>query len=159
METPPFPIRYLHQIKLYGADVIKPNHHYAMHTPENVRDYGPLQEFWTFLFERMNKVLKSYNSSNHSGGELETSFFREFHRTVQTSRIVRAIHCRLTHSHHVYSWRKRAASPSNPRCISQQKRCTRPPLMIGEQYKLWLDSSTRLKRMVCLPCLRRSSHP
>ncbi|KAJ7749137.1 hypothetical protein B0H16DRAFT_1461303 [Mycena metata] len=73
---------------LYGESVIKPNHHYATHTAENVRDYGPLQEFWTFLFERINKVLKSYNSSNHSGGELETSFFREFHRTVQTSRIL-----------------------------------------------------------------------
>ena len=44
--------------------------------------------FWTFLFERINKVLKSYNSSNHSGGELETSFFREFHRTIQQSRVV-----------------------------------------------------------------------
>ncbi|KAF7367759.1 hypothetical protein MSAN_00839900 [Mycena sanguinolenta] len=75
-------------LRLYGDDVIKPNHHYATHTAENVRDYGPLQEFWTFLFERINKVLKSFNSSNHSGGELETSFFREFHRTVQTSRIL-----------------------------------------------------------------------
>lgn len=36
----------------------------------------------------MNKVLKSFNSSNHSGGELEVSFFREFLRTVQTSRLV-----------------------------------------------------------------------
>jgi hypothetical protein len=45
--------------------------------------------FWTFLFERLNKVLKSYNSSNHSGGELETSFFREFHRTILQSRLVR----------------------------------------------------------------------
>lgn len=78
----------LNKIQLYGEDVIKPNHHYATHTAENVRDYGPLQEFWTFLFERINKVLKSYNSNNHSGGELEASFFREFHRTVQTSRIV-----------------------------------------------------------------------
>ncbi|KAF7377085.1 hypothetical protein MSAN_00127100 [Mycena sanguinolenta] len=74
--------------RLYGTDVIKPNHHYATHTPEDVRNYGPLQEFWTFLFERINKVLKSFNSSNHSGGELETSFFREFHRTIQTSRIL-----------------------------------------------------------------------
>lgn len=33
-------------------------------------------------------MLKSYNSANHSGGELEASFFREFHRTVQQSRVV-----------------------------------------------------------------------
>ncbi|KAI0027268.1 hypothetical protein K488DRAFT_74674, partial [Vararia minispora EC-137] len=54
-------------IHLYGPDVIRPNHHYAMHIPECIRDFGPLHCFWTFLFERMNKVPKSYNSSNHSG--------------------------------------------------------------------------------------------
>ncbi|KII93303.1 hypothetical protein PLICRDRAFT_100818 [Plicaturopsis crispa FD-325 SS-3] len=69
-------------VKLYGPSVIRPNHHYATHTPECVRDYGPLHEFWTFLFERINKVLKSYKTNNHSGGELETTFFREFHRTL-----------------------------------------------------------------------------
>lgn len=59
-----------------------------MHTAENVYDYGPLHGFWTFLFERLNKVLKSFKTNNHNGGELETTFFREFHRTVQTSRVV-----------------------------------------------------------------------
>jgi hypothetical protein len=44
--------------------------------------------FWTFLFERLNKILKSYNTANHAGGELEVSFFREFHRTVGHSRMV-----------------------------------------------------------------------
>ncbi|VDB84878.1 unnamed protein product [Peniophora sp. CBMAI 1063] len=73
-------------IYLYGPDVIKPNHHYATDVPDCIRDFGPLHEFWTFLFERINKVLKSYNSANHSGGELEVSFFREFHRTIQLSR-------------------------------------------------------------------------
>lgn len=47
--------------------------------------------FWTFLFERLNKVLKSYKTNNHSGGELETTFFREFHRTVATSRMVTSL--------------------------------------------------------------------
>ncbi|KAF8057435.1 hypothetical protein FPV67DRAFT_1677229 [Lyophyllum atratum] len=78
----------LELVKLYGPAVIRPNHHYAVHTPASVRDYGPLHEFWTFLFERLNKVLKSYKTSNHAGGELETSFFREFHRTVQESRLL-----------------------------------------------------------------------
>ncbi|THU81926.1 hypothetical protein K435DRAFT_692588, partial [Dendrothele bispora CBS 962.96] len=75
-------------IELYGASVIRPNHHYATHTASNIRNYGPLHEFWTFLFERLNRVLKSYNTANHSGGELEVSFFREFHRTVQHSRLL-----------------------------------------------------------------------
>lgn len=74
--------------QLYGREVIKPNHHYSTHIAECISDFGPLHGFWTFLFERINKVLKSYNSANHSGGELETSFFREFHRTIQQARVV-----------------------------------------------------------------------
>ncbi|KAF7968608.1 hypothetical protein HWV62_30027 [Athelia sp. TMB] len=73
-------------IDLYGSDVLRPNHHYATHTAEFVCDYGPLHGFRTFLFERLNKVLKSYKTNNHSGGELETSFLREFFRTVAVSR-------------------------------------------------------------------------
>jgi len=75
-------------LQLYGTDMIRPNHHYATHTPQSVHDYGPLHEFWTFLFERLNKVLKSYKTNNCSGGELEVTFFREFHRTVLSSRLV-----------------------------------------------------------------------
>lgn len=74
--------------QLYGPDIIRPNHHYATHIAPCVYDFGPLHAFWTFLFERINKVLKSYNSANHAHGQLETSFFREFHRTVQQSRVV-----------------------------------------------------------------------
>ncbi|OCH84788.1 hypothetical protein OBBRIDRAFT_798774 [Obba rivulosa] len=72
-------------LTLYGSAVIRPNHHYATHTAECIADYGPLREFWTFIFERMNKVLKSYHTDNHAGGELECSFLREFFRTVNTS--------------------------------------------------------------------------
>ncbi|KJA21043.1 hypothetical protein HYPSUDRAFT_1089591 [Hypholoma sublateritium FD-334 SS-4] len=77
-------------VELYGPLVIRPNHHYSVHTADSVRDFGPFQEFWTFLFERLNKVLKSYKSNNHARGELETSFFREFHRTIQESRLLAA---------------------------------------------------------------------
>jgi hypothetical protein len=77
--------------QLYGPDVIWPNHHYTTHTVTGIHNYGPLHEFWTFLFERLNKVLKSYKMSNHGGGELE-SFFREFHRTVQEARLVGFFH-------------------------------------------------------------------
>ncbi|KAJ7583887.1 hypothetical protein C8J56DRAFT_1166808 [Mycena floridula] len=73
---------------LYGPGCIRPNHHYVTHTSAMVENYGPLREFWTFLFECLNKVLKSYKTPNHGGGELKTSFFREFHRTVQESRLM-----------------------------------------------------------------------
>ncbi|KAJ7088239.1 hypothetical protein C8R44DRAFT_947747, partial [Mycena epipterygia] len=54
-------------VDLYGPEVIRPNHHYATHTP---------------------MLLKSYKTPNHAGGELESSFFREFQRTVQQSRLL-----------------------------------------------------------------------
>ncbi|KIJ11914.1 hypothetical protein PAXINDRAFT_15245 [Paxillus involutus ATCC 200175] len=74
-------------IKLYGSSCVKPNHHYATHTTTFVRNFGPLHDFWTFLFERLNKVLKSFKTNNHSGSELETTFFCEFHRMCQSSRL------------------------------------------------------------------------
>ncbi|KAI0633856.1 hypothetical protein C8Q77DRAFT_1157997 [Trametes polyzona] len=75
-------------VELYGADVIRPNHHYATHTAEFVRDYGPLRGFWTFIFERLNKILKSYRTNNHEGGEIEATFFREFNRSARLNEIL-----------------------------------------------------------------------
>ncbi|KIJ06435.1 hypothetical protein PAXINDRAFT_158731, partial [Paxillus involutus ATCC 200175] len=74
-------------ITLYGSAVIKPNHHFAIHVGTCARNFGPLHDFWTFLFERLNKVLKSYKTNNHGNGELETTFFQEFHRTCEIGRL------------------------------------------------------------------------
>jgi len=74
--------------QLYGSNVIKPNHHYLTHISECVQNYGPLHDFWTFLYERLNKVLKSYKTNNHDHGELETMFFNDFQRTCHISRLV-----------------------------------------------------------------------
>lgn len=78
-------------LQIYGTDVVRPNHHYATHTAEFIRDYGPMREFWTFVFERLNKILKAYKTSNHDGGEVECTFFREFQRMVQLQRIVSCV--------------------------------------------------------------------
>lgn len=59
---------------------MKPNHHYLTHIFDQIEDYGPVYGFWTFLFERLNKVLKNYAQNNHAGGELEVTFFRECSR-------------------------------------------------------------------------------
>lgn len=75
-------------IPLYGTSCIRPNHHYAIHVAEYARAFGPLCGFWTFLFERLNRVLKSYNTNNHGNGDIETTFFTEFLRTCSTSRLV-----------------------------------------------------------------------
>lgn len=66
--------------QLYSSNVIKPNHHYATHVADCSRNFGPLHDFWTFLYKQLNKVLKSFKINNHGKGELETTFFREFQR-------------------------------------------------------------------------------
>ncbi|KAG2066534.1 hypothetical protein BDR04DRAFT_1121077 [Suillus decipiens] len=43
-------------IHLYGSAVLKPNHHFSTHVSACARNFGPLHDFWTFLFERLNKT-------------------------------------------------------------------------------------------------------
>ncbi|KAJ7907977.1 hypothetical protein B0H13DRAFT_2499090 [Mycena leptocephala] len=77
--------------QLYGRDEMKPNHHWAIHVPDQVLDYGPLYSIWAFLTERLNKVLKNLNSNNWSGGLLEVSMMREFHRMAQLDGLLNRI--------------------------------------------------------------------
>lgn len=58
------------------------------HIFDEIRDFGPVYNFWSFLFERLNKVLKSYATNGHKGGELEVSFFRAFERDVKLRAMV-----------------------------------------------------------------------
>jgi hypothetical protein len=67
---------------------VKPNFHYITHIFQIIRDFGPVYGFWTFLFERLNKLLKSYDTNNHADGELEVTFFREFHRDANLREVV-----------------------------------------------------------------------
>ncbi|KAJ7669695.1 hypothetical protein B0H17DRAFT_949139, partial [Mycena rosella] len=69
--------------------LVKPNFHYVTHIFQIIRDFGPVYGFWTFLFERLNKLLKSYDTNNHGDGELEVTFFREFHRDANLREVVR----------------------------------------------------------------------
>ncbi|KAF7372087.1 alcohol dehydrogenase [Mycena venus] len=39
--------------------LVKPNFHYITHIFQIIRDFGPVYGFWTFLFERLNKLLKA----------------------------------------------------------------------------------------------------
>ncbi|EIW73973.1 hypothetical protein CONPUDRAFT_40430, partial [Coniophora puteana RWD-64-598 SS2] len=65
---------------LYGTDALKPNFHWAVHLSDQIRDFGPVYNFWAFLSERLNKVLKSFNVNNWTGGQVEISMMREFSR-------------------------------------------------------------------------------
>ncbi|KAJ7665810.1 hypothetical protein B0H17DRAFT_1090260 [Mycena rosella] len=77
--------------ELYGPEEMKPNHHWAVHIPDQVCDYGPLYSFWAFLTERLNKILKNMNRNNWTGGLLEVSMMREFHRTAQLDGVLNGI--------------------------------------------------------------------
>ena len=62
-----------------------------MHIFDQICDYGPVHGFWTFTFERLNKTLKGYKTNNHGGGEIEVTFFREFHRDVRLRELVTSL--------------------------------------------------------------------
>ncbi|KAJ7779373.1 hypothetical protein DFH07DRAFT_865373 [Mycena maculata] len=80
------------KIIIYGPDAIMPNHHWAVHVPDQLVDYGPVYNFWAFLTERLNKLLKNLNSNNWTGGELEVSMMREFHRKAAVDSMVSHLH-------------------------------------------------------------------
>jgi hypothetical protein len=75
--------------QLYGRDAMRPNHHWSVHIPEQVRDFGTLYSFWAFLTERLNKILKNVNSNNWGGGSVEVSMMREFQRAAKLDGLVR----------------------------------------------------------------------
>ncbi|KAF8215094.1 hypothetical protein K438DRAFT_1562345 [Mycena galopus ATCC 62051] len=68
-------------LELYGAESMKPNQHWAVHIPEEIEDFGPVYSFWAFLSERLNKILKNLKSNNWTGGHVEVSMMRQFHRS------------------------------------------------------------------------------
>jgi hypothetical protein len=115
--------------QLYGIGELKPNHHWAVHIPDQVEDYGPLYSFWTFLTERLNKVLKNLNSNNWSGGLLEVSMMREFHRMAQLDGMVRRVQYTIPMAEHIYNKRSPALRASshfiNKRCLSANRRRVR----------------------------------
>ena len=74
-------VRSTDHLQLHPEDV-KPNFHWVTHIFDQISDYGAVYNVWTFLFERLNKTLKSYGVNGHEGGEVEVSFFRAFSRDV-----------------------------------------------------------------------------
>ncbi|THH29183.1 hypothetical protein EUX98_g5001, partial [Antrodiella citrinella] len=74
---------YLWNFLEIHPDIVKPNFHYMTHIFDQIEDYGPVHGFWTYLFERLNKILKTYSVNNRDGGEIEVTFMREYSRTVQ----------------------------------------------------------------------------
>ena len=73
-------------------DDVRPNFHCATHMIEQIRDYGPVYGFWLFSFERMNRVLKSINTNNRAGGEIETTYMHGFTKEVRRLHVLMRRH-------------------------------------------------------------------
>ena len=93
-----------------------PNHHWSVHTPDQILDFGPVYDFWTFMTERLNKILKSINNNHWGGGRLEVSMMRGFGRETQFETLV-TIHPKLdlisTNNSQLYQAQTVRESPDN----------------------------------------------
>ncbi|KAJ7589521.1 hypothetical protein C8J56DRAFT_1004280 [Mycena floridula] len=87
--------------KIYGPESMKPNQHWVVHSPDQIRDYGPVYNFWEFLTECLNKVLKNMNmnSNNRPGGRQEVSMMREFSRKSRVEALVCKVPFTFSHLH------------------------------------------------------------
>ena len=69
---------------LFGKDVITPNMHMSCHIKECILDYGPINNFWLFSFERFNGVLGKLPHNNRS---IEVQMMRRFLSDTNSMRI------------------------------------------------------------------------
>lgn len=67
---------------------MKPSHHWCLHLPDQLRDYGPVPNFWSFTVERLNKILKGLNTNHQKGGRLEVTMMRYKERDAQIVNLV-----------------------------------------------------------------------
>lgn len=74
--------------QIYGDEHMTPNQHWSVHTADQILDYGPVYNFWTFMTERLNKILKNINNNHWGGGRLEVSMMRGFGRETQFETMV-----------------------------------------------------------------------
>ena len=70
--------------QLFGKDIITPNMHMSCHLRECILDYGPLNHFWLFAFERFNGILGQLPNNNRS---IEAQMMQRFLSDTHTMRI------------------------------------------------------------------------
>ena len=61
--------------RLFGKEFVTPNMHMCCHLRECILDYGPLNHFWLFAFERFNGILGQLPNNNRS---IETQMMKRF---------------------------------------------------------------------------------
>ena len=60
---------------MYGEAVLTPKMHLHGHLKNVILDYGPLQEFWCFSFERYNGILGKQPTNNRA---IEPQLLQQF---------------------------------------------------------------------------------
>ena len=70
--------------RLFGNEVITPNMHMCCHLCECILDYGPVNHFWLFAFERFNGILGQLPTNNRS---IETQMMKRFLNDTQVMRV------------------------------------------------------------------------
>ena len=60
---------------MFGKDVITPNMHMYCHLKDCILDYGPLNHFWLFAFERFNGILGQLPNNTKS---IEAQMMKRF---------------------------------------------------------------------------------
>ena len=61
--------------RLYGKATITPNMHLHGHLRDVILDYGPIQEFWCYSFERFNGILGNQPTNNRA---IEPQLLKQF---------------------------------------------------------------------------------
>ena len=69
---------------LFGKHVITPNMHMSCHIRECILDYGPINNFWLFSFERFNGILGKLPNNNRS---IEVQMMKRFLSDTNSMRI------------------------------------------------------------------------
>ena len=70
--------------ELFGKHLITPNMHMSCHIRECILDYGPMQNFWLFSFERYNGILGRLPNNNRS---IEVQMMRRFLSDADTAKV------------------------------------------------------------------------
>lgn len=71
-------MQFCHRFEnLYGQSSVTPNMHMHGHLKDSILDFGPIQEFWLFSFERYNGILGNQPNNNRV---IEPQLMRRFLR-------------------------------------------------------------------------------
>ena len=79
---------FLHNYELlFGSESCVPNMHFCLHIVEAILDNGPVSNFWTFAFERLNGTLKNL-PNNKRNPSVVIATFLDTHITLMSIRDV-----------------------------------------------------------------------